>query len=189
MQVMEFEAALGVVMREAARLRALSLLEAERVGLLESAGRVLARAIRADRDQPPFDRATRDGFAVRAADAGKTFQVIGQVRAGDAWAGPPLGDEETIEIMTGAPVPARADAVVMVEHVSVANGMLRIPAERTLRSGENVCCTRKRSAGRRRSRSCRHRNRRCGDCPGGDLRDARPGRLPKAAGSDRGHRR
>ena len=66
-----------------------SVPEVERVALLDSAGRVLAEEVRADRDQPPFDRATRDGFAVRAAEwtAGRRLQVVGQVRAGEAWPG------------------------------------------------------------------------------------------------------
>ncbi len=138
MRVMEFEEALAVVMREAARLRALSAPEAEQAALLESAGRVLARAILADRDQPPFDRATRDGFAVRAEGSGLALRIIGQVRAGDAWTGPEMGVGEAIEIMTGAPVPPGADAVVMIEHVSVADGAVMLEAGRTLQPGENI---------------------------------------------------
>src|SRR5208283_4838194 len=64
-RVLSFEEALQVVLHHAARVRAP---EAETVGLLASAGRVLGEEVRADRDQPPFDRATRDGFAVRAGE-------------------------------------------------------------------------------------------------------------------------
>jgi molybdopterin molybdotransferase len=90
----------------------------EEVLLLQSAGRVLAEPIKADRDFPPFPRATRDGFAVRADDLvrGMTLlRVVGQVRAGDSY-DLPVASGEAVEIMTGAAVPTGADAVVMVEY-------------------------------------------------------------------------
>ena len=62
-QVVEFVEALELVLHHAQGLRAPP---AETVALLDSAGRVLAADVVADRDQPPFDRATRDGFAVPA---------------------------------------------------------------------------------------------------------------------------
>jgi len=114
--------------------------EAESLPLLETSGRVLARSIAAERDQPPFDRSTRDGYAVQAADiaAGRTLRVVGSVRAGDHWSGHPLTQGEAIEIMTGAPLPAGADAVLMVEHATVAEEVLRVAEGRILRFGENV---------------------------------------------------
>jgi molybdopterin molybdotransferase len=112
----------------------------ECVELLASPGRVLAEEVLADRDQPPFDRATRDGFAVRAGEftAGTRLRVVGQVRAGEAWGGAALGVGEAIEIMTGAGVPAGADAVAMIEHVEQAGGAVWGVAGRSLRAGENV---------------------------------------------------
>ena len=89
----------------------------ETVDLKDAQLRVLAQEIRADRDYPPFDRAARDGFAVRAADCarpGATLRVIGEVPAGAAFRGQ-VGAGECVQIMTGAPVPEGADAVVMVE--------------------------------------------------------------------------
>ena len=59
----------------------------ETVALADAAGRVLAEEITADRDYPPFPRSARDGFAVRAADLPGELQVIGEVRAGDAFIG------------------------------------------------------------------------------------------------------
>lgn len=94
------------------------------VRLAEARGRVLAQEVRADRDYPPFNRATRDGFAVRSADLNSTpvsLTLIGQVRAGEHFEGEVLAGQ-CVEIMTGAPVPRGADAVVMVEHVRVAEG-------------------------------------------------------------------
>jgi len=89
----------------------------ETVALECAAGRVLAEEIRADRDIPALGRSVRDGFAVRAQDVPGTLCVIGEVRAGDRFAGA-IAAGEAVEIMTGAPVPRGADAVVMVEHVT-----------------------------------------------------------------------
>ncbi len=133
--VLEFDAALDAVMREAAGFGRPT---SERVELLKARGRVLAEEVAADRDQPPFDRATRDGFAVRAGDGNEELRVMGQVRAGERWAGETMRAGEALEIMTGAPLPEGADAVVMVEHVEVSEGLLRIEAGRRLGVGENV---------------------------------------------------
>jgi len=93
----------------------------EQVRLECAAGRVLAEHIRADRDFPALARSVRDGFAVRAADVPGTVRAIGEVRAGDRFDGA-VGPGEAVEIMTGAPVPDGADAVVMVEHVARGSG-------------------------------------------------------------------
>jgi molybdopterin molybdotransferase len=135
-RVLGFAEALGVVLAEAGRVAAPA--DVERVELLEAVGRVLAETVTAERDQPPFDRATRDGFAIRAADAGTALRVLGQVRAGEAWGGASVNVGEAIEIMTGAPLPHGADCVVMVEHTAVENNMLWVDAGRSLRPGENV---------------------------------------------------
>ena len=137
-RVLPFNEALTEVLSHAGGLS--TPREAESLPLLETSGRVLAQSIAAERDQPPFDRSTRDGYAVQAADiaAGRTLLVVGSVRAGDHWSGQPLTQGEAIEIMTGAPLPAGADAVLMVEHTTVAEGRLHIAEGRLLRSGENV---------------------------------------------------
>jgi molybdopterin molybdotransferase len=135
-RVLTFEQALAEVLSHcSAHAR---LLEGEAVELLETSGRVLGAAIIADRDQPPFDRSTRDGYAVRAEGIVSALKVVGSVRAGERWSGESLEEGEAIEIMTGAPVPAGADAVVMVEHVLIEEGSLRVEAGRSLRAGENV---------------------------------------------------
>lgn len=87
----------------------------ETISLEDSSGRVLAEDIAADRDYPPFSRSVRDGFAVRSADVPGRVRIIGEVRAGQCLDGR-LKAGEAVEIMTGAPVPDGADAVVMVEH-------------------------------------------------------------------------
>ncbi len=112
---------------------------AEPLPLLDALDRVLATAVRSDRDQPPFDRSTRDGFAVQAAllMAGEWLPVAGTLRAGEP-AAHPLAPGAALEIMTGAAVPPGADAVVMVEHVEHADGKIRIRAGRTLKPGDNI---------------------------------------------------
>ena len=136
-RVLGFVEALEVVLHHAAGVRVTG---AEKVGLLASAGRVLAEEVRADRDQPAFDRATRDGFAVRAAEwtAGRRLRVAGLVRAGETWAGKALSSGEAVEIMTGAAVPSGADAVAMVEHAELGEGLVWAAAGRGLRAEENI---------------------------------------------------
>ena len=90
--------------------------EMEMVELSEAAGRVLGIDLAADRDYPPTARSVRDGFAVRSADLPGRLRRIGEVRAGESYDGQ-VGPGETVEIMTGAPMPAGADQVIMVEHV------------------------------------------------------------------------
>jgi len=111
----------------------------ERVELNAAAGRVLAEPLRADCDQPPFARSTRDGYACRAAEAStrKRLLVAGMTRAGEAPAGP-LPRGAAWEIMTGAAIPAGADAVVMLEHVEAAGDKVRLLAPRSVKAGENI---------------------------------------------------
>jgi molybdopterin molybdotransferase len=111
--------------------------------LLQALGRVLARPVSADRDFPPFPRATRDGYAVRAADLSAmpaTLRVIGQIKAGAGFAGR-VGAGEAVEIMTGAAIPESADAVVMVEYTSRDPGSDKVEIERAVVAGENVVAT------------------------------------------------
>ena len=137
-RVLTYEDALAEVLRAATMLGEPTATAS--LPLLEAQGRVLAEAVRAERDQPPFARSTRDGYAVRAADLPEGgLQVVGTVRAGEQWIGDPLEDGEAIEIMTGAPVPEGADAVLMVEHAVLSEEGLLDPEEgRTLKAGENI---------------------------------------------------
>lgn len=83
--------------------------------------RILAENVIADRNYPPFNRSIRDGFAVRAADLaepGAKLKVIGESRAGVAFTGT-VGPGECVHILTGAPVPRGANAVVMQEKTQV----------------------------------------------------------------------
>src|SRR5271163_1243761 len=116
--ILSFEEARHLVERHAAGVHPWGI---ETVDLLASAVRVLAEEVVAERDFPPFARATRDGYAVRAADLAEVparLEVIAEVKAGD-WTEPGalsigIGRGQAASIMTGAPLPAGADAVVMV---------------------------------------------------------------------------
>ena len=99
--------------------------EVETVALDAAAGRVLAEDIAADRDVPALARSVRDGYAVRAADLPGELAVIGEVRAGQRFEGE-VARGQAVEIMTGAPIPAGADAVAMVEHVRRVDGRVSI---------------------------------------------------------------
>jgi molybdopterin molybdotransferase len=96
----------------------------EEVAVEDAAGRVLAENVAADRDTPAVARSVRDGYAVRAIDLPGELQVIGEVRAGQQFHGS-VGPGQAVEIMTGAPIPDGADAVVMVEHTHRENGRMR----------------------------------------------------------------
>src|SRR5271165_2481488 len=141
--VLTFEDARRVIEQQAAliRTRKIQSSETESVDLLSAADRVLSEPVTADRDLPPFPRATRDGYAVRSEDLSQLpaiLDVIGEIKAGETLDRIPasitLG--QTASIMTGAPVPAGADAVVMVEYTAQREKHVEII--RGVASGENV---------------------------------------------------
>jgi len=113
---------------------------AQSIGVEESplehaVGRVLARDVLSERDSPPLDRSMRDGFAVKAADMPGPVRIIGEVAAGQRFAGT-VSAGETVEIMTGAPVPEGADSVVMVEHCQVRDG--RMTCDGAVKQGQHI---------------------------------------------------
>ena len=111
------------------------------VSLLDAAGLALAEDLRADRDFPPFPRSTRDGFAVRSENLKNVparLRCVGEIRAGatSEQSDITLADGEAVAIMTGAPVPHGADAVVMIEHTQ-RDGEI-VVVERQVATGENI---------------------------------------------------
>src|SRR5437868_86737 len=139
-RVLGFEEARRLVVEHAEQQRAVGR-EYLAVQLLNSLGCVLAEDIHADRDLPPFRRATRDGYAVRSEDVQHTpadLRVVGQIRAGSLL--PPgftrLIQVQAVSIMTGAPVPDGADAVVMVEYTQPQAEVVRVL--KSVAAGENV---------------------------------------------------
>jgi molybdopterin molybdotransferase len=136
--ILTFEEARHVVEQHAAGTRPG---EVETVDLLASTNRVLAEPLFADRDFPPFRRAMRDGYAVRAADLENlpaTLQVIGEIKAGASPEEMPasIQAKQAAAIMTGAPAPDGADAVVMVEYTSLRGNDVTVT--RTVASGDNI---------------------------------------------------
>jgi molybdopterin molybdotransferase len=107
------------------------------VSVWDALGLVLAQEVRTDREYPPFDRSTRDGYAVRAVEVGPgtELQCVAEIKAGDVVT-KALAAGTCAQIMTGAAVPPGADAVVMIEHTQRTGESVRF--ERTARSGQNI---------------------------------------------------
>ncbi len=120
--LMTVEQAMGIV--DAAEVR----LRAQRVGLERCEGLYLAEDLTSDRDAPPFDKSLMDGYAVRAGDlerGPRELTVVDRIAAGES-AASPLGEGEAMAIMTGAPLPAGADAVVPIEQTEKIEGDNRV---------------------------------------------------------------
>jgi molybdopterin molybdotransferase len=107
------------------------------VSLWDALGMVLAQEVKTDREYPPFNRSTRDGYAVRSKDATPAAQLkcVGEIKAGDT-VREALAAGTCLQIMTGAAVPTGADAVVMIEHTSREGEVVRF--ERAAQLGQNV---------------------------------------------------
>ncbi|ORM65597.1 molybdopterin molybdotransferase MoeA [Pantoea rwandensis] len=107
------------------------------VALFEAAGRITAKPVSSPLDVPPFDNSAMDGYAVRLSDIvpDRVFPVVGKAFAGAPFNGAwPAGS--VIRIMTGAPIPAGCDAVVMQEHTEQHDGGIVITAE--VRDSQNI---------------------------------------------------
>ncbi len=138
--ILSFEQARHVVEEHAATLRPRGK---ELVELLDSPGQVLAEPVVADRNFPPFPRATRDGYAVRAGDLAKlpaSLKLIAEIKAGAAVDGNfKVESGQAAAIMTGAPAPSGTDAVVMVEYTSREGDQVTIT--KGIAAGDNVVPT------------------------------------------------
>ncbi|MEP5764588.1 MAG: gephyrin-like molybdotransferase Glp [Halieaceae bacterium] len=110
--------------------------ETEECSLSEALGRVLAETIHAAIAVPYDDNSAMDGYALRAADSGKTLPVSQRIAAGQA--GSALAAGTAARIFTGAPVPAGADAVVMQENCELEGELLRLL--KPVSPGENIRC-------------------------------------------------
>ncbi|MEP2280780.1 molybdopterin molybdotransferase MoeA [Maribacter sp.] len=110
----------------------------EKVSLLNSLNRILAEDIYADRDFPPFNRATKDGIAIQFSDvvnSGQSLGIEGVAAAGEVQK--KLQDiSNCLEVMTGAVVPANCDTVIMYEHITIEDGKVTINEKVT--KGQNI---------------------------------------------------
>lgn len=106
------------------------------VSLAEAGGLVLAEAVIANEDLPPFPASTMDGYAVIAADGAGWRELIGEQMAG-YMAGLTVRPGTVARITTGSPLPDGADAVVMVERTAEGNGRVEIQ-QASIKVGENI---------------------------------------------------
>jgi molybdopterin molybdotransferase len=138
-ELLHYEQAAAKVAAYVRKLRQQIQPSIETVALASASGRVMARPLVSDQDQPPFARSTRDGYACRAAEIAKhkSLPVAGSTHAGQNPPGP-LPRAAVWEIMTGAPVPDGADAVVMLEHVEKSGNSIRLLPPRKIDPGENI---------------------------------------------------
>src|SRR5579859_1193470 len=107
-------------------IRHVSVLGAELVGIADSVGRVLAEDIIAPAPLPAFPSSAVDGYAIRAADAGRMLRVVGESAAGRPF-DQALSAGTAARILTGGVVPEGADAVVMVEDVKIDGETVAVP--------------------------------------------------------------
>jgi molybdopterin molybdotransferase len=118
----------------------ISTLPVESRPLASLAGAVLAQSVRAERDQPPFDRVTMDGIALSSAawrEGRRRFAIAGTQAAGR----PPLQLEAAdacLEVMTGAVLPAGCDCVVPVERLCIADGFAQVDDDALVEPFANV---------------------------------------------------
>src|SRR2546430_17654873 len=113
--MLTFEEARRKVIEQVGKMRGPR--ERATVAVWDALGLVLVQEIKTDREYPPFDRSTRDGYAVRSSEVkpGTQLKCAGEIKAGDSVT-EALAPGTCIQIMTGAAVPAGADAVVMIEY-------------------------------------------------------------------------
>ena len=103
-------------------------------------GSVLAEDVSSDLDMPPFDKSMMDGYAVRSADIGAdgaNLHVIEEIMAGMT-PSKNVGSGQAARIMTGAPLPSGADAVVMVERTEALDGGRRVRIGGPAKPGQNI---------------------------------------------------
>lgn len=107
------------------------------VSVWDALGLVLAQEVKTDREYPPFNRSTRDGYAVHSKETspGGQLKCVGEIKAGDT-VREAVAAGTCWQIMTGAAVPAGADAVVMIEHTSREGELVRF--ERAAHPGQNI---------------------------------------------------
>jgi molybdopterin molybdotransferase len=137
--MISFKEALDIV------LGSVRTLAPEEVSIIDSLGRVLAGDVYSDCDIPAFDYSAMDGFALKYADTKGALpescvklKIVGEFRAGGDTSSK-VGAGEAVKIMTGAPIPEGADAVIMVEKTKENDGIVEICEE--VEAGDNIRLT------------------------------------------------
>ncbi len=132
--------ATGLISVEAAQAQLLdgvAPLAAEAVALAAAAGRILAEPLAALRTQPAFAASAMDGYAIRWADRAGPWRVVGTAFAGAGFGGS-VGAGEAARILTGAPLPAGADTVIVQEDVARDGNSLRLTGDGPPREGAHI---------------------------------------------------
>lgn len=119
------------------------IMETEWCSLLDCAGRILAEDVKAQGDQPPFDRSPVDGYACRSRDIEKAskenpvfLEVVEEIDAG-SWPSRAVGPGQAARIMTGAPIPAGADCCIYQENTDY--GETRVAVYKSCPEHGNYC--------------------------------------------------
>lgn len=124
---------------ESAILERMPQRPAEEAPTAAAAGRILAETVHAERDQPPFDRVTMDGIAIRFRDwesGMRRFEIAATQAAGAA---PTVcGPGRCIEIMTGAMLPEGADTIIPVERIELVDGAALVASDAAVEAGQFI---------------------------------------------------
>lgn len=134
-EMLTFEEARRKVIEQVGKMRGPRASTA--VSVWDALGLVLAQEVKTDREYPPFNRSTRDGYAVRSKEVKPQTQLkcVGEIKAGDTVT-EALLPGTCVQIMTGAAVPSGADAVVMIEYTQREGELVRF--ERAAQAGQNT---------------------------------------------------
>jgi molybdopterin molybdotransferase len=134
-EMLTFEEARRKVIEQVGKMRGPR--ERASVAVWDALGLVLAQEVKTDREYPPFDRSTRDGYAVHSKEIkpGTQLKCAGEIKAGDTVT-ESLSPGTCMQIMTGAAVPTGADAVIMIEYTQREADIVRF--ERAAQSGQNT---------------------------------------------------
>ena len=118
-------------------LAGVSPLPAEKVAITSAHARVVAKDLKAPRDQPPFAASAMDGYAINSADgaAGAELKIIGVSSAGHGFK-EALGPSQAVRIFTGAPVPTKADAILIQENATAAEGFVSVKV--SVKPGQHI---------------------------------------------------
>ena len=133
--MLSYEEARRKVIEQVGKMRGLRA--SGTVGVWDALGLVLAQEVKTDREYPPFNRSTRDGYAVRSCEVKPRAQLkcVGEIKAGDTVT-QVLASGACVQIMTGAAVPEGADAVVMIEYTQQEGNLVRF--EQAAQAWQNI---------------------------------------------------
>lgn len=115
------------------------VLKEEKTDITKATGRILAEDIRSDINMPPFDKSAVDGYALKAEDIKNIpaqLKCIGLISAGDNF-NKEVKHNQCVKIMTGAPIPKGANAVMMIEDISFQDSDIKINSKAA--KGDNIC--------------------------------------------------